>query len=242
MDIIFDLDGTLIEEESTMFYKILFGELLKRFNKKFGIDKDVFVPAMHKSMMAMEIVDGSDTIGNQFFKVLSTLIGVPVDAIEKEFGEFFDNDFDKVLVAFKPKPAMSKVVKKLKDRGDRLVIATDPFLPKVAVDKKIRYCGLNVEDFDFITYNSDCHFTKANPKFFEELFKGLHIDPENAIVIGNTVPTDVPAFPVRETYILQDSVKEKGTTTMPYTRISSEELLEIVESATSSNDEYSENE
>ena len=240
MDIIFDLDGTLIDEDTTLFYKILFGELLKRFNMKFGVEKDVFVPAMHKTMVEMGNVDGSEPIASRFFKTLSELISIPESLTLAEFEEFFNNEFDKVLVAYKAKPTMAKVVQVLKEQGHRLIIATDPFLPKVAVDKKIEHCGLNIKDFHLVTYNADCNYVKTSPKFFEELFQRLHTNPKNAIVIGNTIPTDIPAFPVRAAFILQETVREKGSTNMPYSMVSCEELLEMVESATNTSGNCSE--
>jgi len=229
MNFVFDLDGTLIFEDTAKLYNIYFTNISKRFHKKFGIDPEFFTKSMYKTMKQMESEDGSKSIGQAFNEYLSSLTNISIPDIEKEFELFYNDEYDEILVALNKIPVMNNAVKLLKAKGHKLIVATDPFLPKLAVDKKISQCDLNCGDFDFISYNSNCNFVKGNESFFKSLFQKQNLSPADTIVVGNTIPTDIPNFEVKHTFIIKDFLKEKSQTNKPYTLISCKEFLNFVE-------------
>ncbi len=228
MNFIFDLDGTLVWEDSKKMYETYFTLISKRFNKKFGLNPHDFVLAMQKTMKTMDESLGDKNIHDLFFYNLLNFVSINYNEMVNEFNEFYDNEFDEVLKAYTKNEAMLEAVKILKSMGHKIIIATDPFLPKVPVDKKIIHGGFNLSDFDFISYNTNAHYVKSSPNFFEELFLSLNLNPKETIVVGNTIPTDIPSFEVKDAFILSESVKVKGETTIPYKILSVNEFLSIV--------------
>ena len=227
VNFVFDLDGTLVNEDTQKLYKIYFDNVSKRFHKRFKIDAEFFTNCMYKTMKKMEEENGSQTIEKAFNHHLSHLTGISTKDIETEFEVFYNNEYDEILSALKEIPQMNAATKILKEKGCRLFVATDPFLPKLAVDKKIAHCNLNVNDFDFVSYNNNLNLVKANNNFFANLFEKLNLDPANTIVVGNTIPTDIPNFAVKQTYIIKDFLKEKGATNNAYTLIDCNQFLDI---------------
>ena len=228
MNFIFDLDGTLIKEDAKKSYEIFFEHLSSRFYEKFGIDKTMFISSMYNTIKAMDSIDGKENIEKQFFKVLHSLINVDISDISAQFEEFYNNEFDKVLEAYGGIPQTNEILNFLSKQNHNIIIATDPLLPEIAVTKKIKHANLNPNTFDFVTYNTNSNYTKSNNQFFIDLFKNLNLNPEETIVIGNTIPTDIPSFPVKEVLIISESLYEKSVTDRQYTLVTYDELLNYI--------------
>ena len=84
-------------------------------------------------------------------------------------------------------------VRKLKEKGFSLVLATNPLFPAVATESRVKWAGLSVDDFLLYTTYENCHYCKPNPKYYEELTKRLSLDPKECLMVGNDVEEDMIA-------------------------------------------------
>lgn len=81
----------------------------------------------------------------------------------------------------------------LKERGYRIVLATNPYFPSIATENRIRWAGLTPEDFEYYTTYEHCTFCKPNPKYYWELLEKIGCQPEECLMIGNDVGDDMVA-------------------------------------------------
>ena len=109
------------------------------------------------------------------------------------FIEFYEKDFQnaKSICGFNPNAAMA--VHSVKEMGLRVALATNPIFPAVATESRIRWAGLEPEDFELYTTYENIGFCKPNPDYYREIAKRLGVQPEECLMVGNDVTEDMGA-------------------------------------------------
>ena len=198
--VLFDLDGTLLPIDMKVFVDT-YMELIGGFVKSKGYEPKEIITAIWKATEAMEINDGlitnEELFWNTFIEQIST-----GDAkqdkklkrkLEKEFNKFYKNDFQMIRYLARPSQECYDAVMMLKDKGYRVVLATKPVFPRLAVKERLGWLGFTSDDFDYITsYENSC-FTKPNPKYYEYILKTMDKDPGDCLMVGNDVKEDMSA-------------------------------------------------
>ncbi|MFW6410109.1 MAG: HAD family hydrolase, partial [Halanaerobiales bacterium] len=126
----------------------------------------------------------------------------------------------------------SKLVEMLREAGYKLVLATNPLFPHIAVVERMKWAGINPGDFDFISSYEKLHFSKPNPDFFIELTNRTGVEPKNCVMIGNDVQEDLVASELgMKTFLIEDYIidRSEGPHYTPDWRGSLEELISLVE-------------
>ena len=81
----------------------------------------------------------------------------------------------------------------LKEKGYRVVLATKPMFPEIAVNERLSWLGFSVKDFDYVSsYENSC-YTKPNRKYYEHILKIMDKDPGDCLMVGNDVKEDMYA-------------------------------------------------
>ena len=105
----------------------------------------------------------------------------------------FITEFQKVKDACGFDERAAKLIAGLKEKGYRLILATNPLFPQIATYSHVRWAGLNPEDFDWITdYTNSCT-CKPNPAYYLEIAEKFSLDPKKCLMIGNNAQEDVEA-------------------------------------------------
>ena len=194
--ILFDLDGTLLPMDMDVFTKSYFKDLIKFAYSK-GYDQTIdLVSVIWAGTGAMVKNDGSRSNGDAFWDKYSRMTGREGKKDEPMFDEFYATVFDnaKNYVGFTEEAA--KTVNMLKEKGYKVVLATNPIFPEVATDKRIKWAGLNKDDFLLITTYENSTFAKPNPKYYSEVLNKLNIKPEECLMVGNDATEDSSALEI----------------------------------------------
>lgn len=202
--ILFDLDGTLLPIEEGPFIKMYFGLLSDKF-LHLGITKEKFIEAIVSGTVIMRKNDGSKTNEDAFWDFFSQKIGYRKSDIEDIFINFYSNDFDLVKASSNENPLAKEVVKILKSKNYNLVVATNPLFPRIAVEKRIAWAGLDVNDFSFITSYENSFYSKPSLNYYENILKNINKKPEQCMMVGNDAKEDMTASKLGiKTYLLVD--------------------------------------
>ena len=116
--------------------------------------------------------------------------------LEKELPvleEFYGTEFDDVSAACGYTPKAAELVHSLTARGIRVILATNPLFPRIATEKRIRWAGLQPEDFEFYTTFEDIGFCKPNPAYYKEVLRRAGLDAADCLMVGNDVAEDMMA-------------------------------------------------
>ena len=182
--ICFDLDGTLLPMEVNEFIQHYFKSLTKKMIKS-GYDADNVIRALNAATKHMVENDSEETNEQVFWKYFEKYSQIKRETIEPTFFDYYQNDFNSLEEKVEKSPNMIEVVKELKMRNFRLILTTNPLFPKVAVENRVRWAGLDPNDFDYITSFENSHACKPSMKYYYEVIKNAQINIENTMMIGN---------------------------------------------------------
>lgn len=187
--ILFDLDGTLLPMDQDLFTKTYFKELAIKL-APLGFDPQALAVNIWAGVAAMVKNDGSVTNEEAFWQAFSHIYGETVRQYIPVFEEFYANEFQKAKKVCGFSTKSKEVVEKLKEAGYQVVLATNPIFPAIATQSRIRWAGLEPEDFLWYTTYENSSFSKPNPKYYEEIMGKLGLDPRDCLMVGNDVTED----------------------------------------------------
>lgn len=187
--ILFDLDGTLLPMDQDLFTKTYFKELAIKL-APLGFDPQALAVNIWAGVAAMVKNDGSVTNEEAFWQAFSHIYGETVRQYIPVFEEFYANEFQKAKKVCGFSPKSKELVEKLKEAGYQVVLATNPIFPAIATQSRIRWAGLEPEDFLWYTTYENSSFSKPNPKYYEEIMGKLGLDPKTCLMVGNDVIED----------------------------------------------------
>ncbi len=208
--VLFDLDGTLLPMDQDIFVKAYFGGISKKLAAR-GYEADHLIKSIWKGTEAMIKNDGVGTNEEVFWSCFKEIYGEKVLEDEPYFDEFYRTDFDKVKDVCGNTTDAKDIVDFLKGRGIRVVLATNPIFPSVATQCRIRWAGLQPEDFEHYTTYENSRYSKPNPKYYEAIANKLNLKPEECIMVGNDVGDDMVAEKIgMHVFLLTDNLINKG--------------------------------
>lgn len=187
--VLFDLDGTLLPMDQDLFTYTYFKELAVKL-APLGFDPKALAGNIWAGVAAMVKNDGSVTNEEAFWVEFSHIYGENVRNHIPVFEEFYANEFQKAKSVCGFSPESKEIVEKIKKAGYNVVLATNPIFPAIATQSRIRWAGLEPEDFLHYTTYENSSFCKPNPKYYEEILSKLGLDPKECLMVGNDVTED----------------------------------------------------
>lgn len=202
---LFDLDGTLLPMDMQEFIKLYFGSLAKKMCPVIKLEPQALINAVWKGTAAMGGNDGSSLNSVAFWRAASADCGIDLAQYEKQFDEYYRNEFIAAKQATSVSPAAKSSVDYIKSIGGRLIAATNPIFPEVATRRRLEWAGLNPDDFDYITVYENSAFCKPNLLYYQEICEKCGIKSEESIMVGNDVDEDLCASKLGfDTFLVKD--------------------------------------
>ena len=202
---LFDLDGTLLPMDLQRFIDLYLQAFCRKFAHKVQIDPKQLVKAIWAGASDMGKNDGECLNREVFWRAMNRVCNKDMRLYENEFDEFYRNEFIAAKEATKENPFAQEAVKLLKQRGGKLIVATNPIFPKAATYARLRWAGLDPDDFDYITVYDNCSYSKPNLNYFQEICYFCGISPEESVMVGNDVDEDMCAAKLGfDTFLVTD--------------------------------------
>ena len=207
--VLFDLDGTLLPMDQDTFIKAYFGRLAAKLAPH-GYDPKMLVKGIYAGMESMVKNDGTCKNEDAFWRTFCGVFGERALEDKPVFESFYRNEFQQVKESCGFAPEAAPLVRRLRERGIRVVLATNPLFPAVATESRIRWAGLQPEDFEWVTtYENSC-FCKPNPAYYEEILSKLGLDAGDCVMVGNDVQEDGAAAKLgMRVFILTDCLIDR---------------------------------
>lgn len=229
--VLFDLDGTLLPMDQELFIKAYFKALRDKL-VPFGYDGDEIVDVVWKGTAAMVLNDGSCKNETAFWRVFASHFGEErMNADIPLFDEFYKKDFDEIKPLLGYDATAASTVNRLKEKGLRLVLATNPVFPAAAVEKRVSWAGLSIKDFELYTTYSNSSFCKPSVGYYTEILEKLKLSPESCLMVGNDVEDDMIAATLGMKVFLLTSclINKKGVDISVYPNGGFAELYRYIE-------------
>ena len=190
--VLFDLDGTLLPMDQDEFVKEYFG-LLCRKMASLGYEPKPLVKAVWGGTDAMVVNDGSCRNEEAFWRFFLGIYGEQARAHIPVFEEFYAREFQQARARCGLNPRAKETVELVKALGLRAILATNPLFPAIATRSRVRWAGLEPEDFEFITTYENSSTCKPNPDYYREILQKRGLEPEDCLMVGNDVGEDMIA-------------------------------------------------
>ena len=207
--VLFDLDGTLLPMDQDVFIQAYMGGLTAKM-APYGFDPKTTAKAIWAGTGAMVKNDGKLRNDEVFWKVFSQFCGQDMTAYYGPIEDFYRCEFQQVRHSCGFDARAAQVIRELKERDLTLALATNPLFPALATHSRVRWAGLQPEDFAYITtYENSCH-SKPNPDYYREVLDKLGVQPQQCLMVGNDVSEDMVAETLgMQVFLLTDCLIRK---------------------------------
>jgi HAD superfamily hydrolase (TIGR01549 family) len=171
----------------------------------YGINPKELVNAVWGGTKAMITNDGAKTNEERFWEAFCAILGEDVRKLEPVFEDFYLNEFSAAKSTTSVNPLAKECIKLLREKGYRLVLATNPVFPQIATLTRIKWAGLDAEDFELITTYENSYYCKPNLDYYRAILKLIGKEPKECIMVGNDVKDDMGVLQLgMDTFLLKD--------------------------------------
>jgi FMN phosphatase YigB (HAD superfamily) len=228
--LLFDLDGTLLPLELDPFMKGYFQALVPHVAHV--VDPTKITEQILRATEDMVQNEDPEVTNLEAFRTsFFAHTGLDESQVWPVFDSFYETAFANLRHLTKPTGISREICRTAHDKGYKLVLATNPIFPRVAVEHRMRWAGIDDIPFELVTTMEDMHFCKPNPKYYVEIMDILNLSPFECMMFGNDVQEDGVAGKLgMQTFLVNDDVIDRGVGHMEFTYEGSlEDALRFVE-------------
>lgn len=205
LTLLFDLDDTLLDTNVESFVPAYFQALSEHLAPY--VPADVMLPALISATRLMvDSEDPSRTLECVFDRDFYKRIGIPKNDLADTLNDFYDNIFPRLESSTNRRPDAAPLIDWAMSQGFRVAIATDPLFPHMATQHRLRWAGLDPDQFELISSFESFHFSKTHSAYYAEMLGQLGWHDGPVLMVGNDVTRDLmPAHRLGlKTYFIDD--------------------------------------
>lgn len=188
--VLFDLDGTLLPMDQDIFVKAYFKGIATKL-APYGYDPQQLIKGIWGGTDAMIANNGEKTNEAVFWDFFATVFGDRAREDEPKFEAFYKENFDEVSAVCGYDERADKIIKKIKSKGMKAALATNPIFPQIATRKRMKWAGLDENDFDLYTTYENSRHSKPNLDYYRDILNELGVKPSECVMVGNDVGDDM---------------------------------------------------
>lgn len=221
-NILFDLDGTLLNMDQDKFLELYMMSLYNYSKEEY---KDIYelIELIKKGVYLMVNNNGEFTNEEVFYNHFKSFHKEHTDDLLKKYEKYYDSDFIITKKSTSLKSVAPLLIKGLKEKGYNLILATNPIFPRIATLNRIKWAGLNPDDFMYISTYENSHYSKPNIKYYEEILNKLNLNKEECLMVGNDTSEDyvitnldIPCIILKENLINKNNLELDFSTLEEY--------------------------
>ena len=214
--VLLDLDNTLLRNPDAVFapqYLTLAEAFFADYWKMDGLSQALLKIVRHTA----GVRDMQMTNTELATAIINETTGKTPSEIEDGFSRFYVTTYPQLRTCTEAFEIAPVLVKSLQQQGVAVVIATNPIYPAEAIRQRLGWAGIsdNFKDYALVTHADNMHFVKPDPAFYAEIVARVGIEPDEAIMAGDSLRNDVhPALKVGlHAYHINDETGTSNTMT-----------------------------
>ena len=209
-NVFIDLDGTLLPMDFDVFLNAYINSISNKA-ALIGLTKEHFKKALWAGIVKMMQNDGSLSNEDAFWAVFCSVAGTTKEETDGNLNDFYNNEFNDIKNVCGFDKNAKILVDKLKQNGYNVILATNPVFPKIGTFNRLKWAGLDFDDFSFVSTYENSHYCKPNVKYYEEILQKLNLKAEECLMIGNDVLDDMVAVNLNmQVFLLTDCLINKN--------------------------------
>jgi len=210
--VFFDLDGTLLPMDFDEFTNGYFKKLVSKA-MPLGYEPEQLIQTIWGGCKAMAMNSGIITNEEVFWKYYASVYGEDKLKDKALFDEFYANEFNEAKDFCGYNQDAVDLVAWLKNRGIKIVLATNPIFPRVATQARLAWAGFEESDFEFLTAYEDSNHAKPNPMYYQDCLDKAGVTADEVIMVGNDAIEDLAAAKLGiKVFLITDCLINKENT------------------------------
>lgn len=227
--IFFDMDGTLLPINQEEFVKDYFETMVSEI-APLGYEPEKLKDTIIKGTFAMVNGDGTRINSEIFWEFFCKEYGEDAVKDKPHFDRYYETTFDSLKKHTFVNPKAVELIKMLRAKGIKLVLATNPLFPPLAIQKRLSWAGLSHTDFELYSTYENATYCKPNPMYYKEIMQKLNLTPDECIMVGNDVDNDMTALDAGiDVFLVTDFLlSRKGADYSKYPQGNFDELISYI--------------
>ncbi len=206
--VLFDLDNTLLGNSMETFVPAYFRALTDYVSHLVPLEQ--LREGLAQATAAMNANSSYELTNEDLFaQVFYPALECERATLEPVLERFYAEEFPRLESLTRRRPSARRLVEWAFRRGFQVVIATNPFFPRIAVEERLAWADVPVStfDYDLVTTYETMHATKAQPAYYREIVERLSRAPDECLMVGDSWEFDIlPAAAVGiDTYWITDT-------------------------------------
>ena len=191
--VLLDLDNTLLVNPDTAFARSFLKALDEYFEPLTGPGiSHQFREAIHQLSQKQDGTKSNHNFIDDYIAQANTLSSATV---KEAFLGFYQARFPELAGQTQRKSGAGALVETIRRAGLSLVIATNPLHTEHGIKQKLEWAGLPTDEacYTLITTADNMHFAKPDPAYYAEIIGRVGIEPDEAIMVGDSLKNDMGA-------------------------------------------------
>lgn len=190
--VLLDLDNTLLRNPDRQWVQTFRQGWDRHFENQYGLRQasDALRSAIGRlNEGSASCLSNAELIQDELRSELS-LSG---DEMSHALDEFYAGPYHCFRETTAPIAGSLELVEELLNQNLLVAIATNPLFPESATYARLAWAGLGgrIGDFAFVTNSENMHFAKPNPAYFAETIARVGVEPDEALVVGDSLTNDI---------------------------------------------------
>ncbi|MBN1955529.1 MAG: HAD family hydrolase [Anaerolineae bacterium] len=190
--VLFDLDNTLLENDMARFIPSYLQALSTYMADLFSPER--FVHCLLSATKAMTTnTDPSSTNREAFDALFFPCLKSTREELEPRFERFYVEHFPRLAHLTRARDAARSVMEWAFAQGVQVAIATNPLFPRLAIEHRLSWASVPVEEFPYhlVTSYENMHATKPHPDYYFEIAERLGRQPGACLLVGDDWAMDI---------------------------------------------------
>jgi FMN phosphatase YigB (HAD superfamily) len=196
--VLFDLDDTLLANSMDAFLPAYF-QALTRYLEPMVAPGHLTASLMQATKVMDQHLDRALTNEEAFASAFYPQLDYDRAGLESAFERFYAEEFPKLRRLTRLRPEARLLVESALAAGLQVGVATNPMFPRVAVEERLAWAGVPVEQIGYalVTTYENMHATKSHHDYYREIAEVLRRRPGECLMVGDSWNMDiVPASTV----------------------------------------------
>ena len=190
LTLLLDLDDTLLDTNLDAFMPAYFQALSSHLANHSAPSTMLRALIMGVNLMN-ESEDPTRTLEEIFEADFYLELGKAKHELSPIFDEFYEDVFPHLVQHTRQRPEAVPLIEWASACGFRTAIATDPLFPRKATYHRLRWAGLDPEQFELVSTFEHFHFTKTHPAYYAEVLGRLGWPEGPILMVGNDPARDL---------------------------------------------------
>jgi FMN phosphatase YigB (HAD superfamily) len=225
--ILFDLDGTILGMDDQLFVHHYFEGLGQAMSHL--VDPQLTKKAVYRSFEVMINEIDHRTNEEKFLDSYYRLTGIDSVQLSELVMPYYQQHYEELKQYTWVVNEVVEAVRYLKAQGYQLILATNPVFPAVATHQRVKWTGLQSEDFLLVTTYENQYACKPRVEFYQDLLDKFQLSADKCWMIGNDAQEDMVAAELGiKTILLTDNLIDRQTSDYQPLKMTAKEFLSFV--------------